>query len=1034
MKQNLKQTARERFAAMTLFLLICLPFSLVQAQTVKVNGRVTDDLNEPMIGVSIVEKGTANGCITDIDGNYTLNVKQGATLVYSYIGYVALERKAVAGVMNIILKEDAQALDEVVVVGYGVQKKSSVTGAISQVKSEDIQNRSITRAEEALQGKTAGVQLVSTTSQPGSSPTIRIRGFSSNGTSDPLYVVDGLIVNDLSSIDPNNIKSMEVLKDAASAAIYGAQAGNGVVLITTKSGSQGTSSISYDFQYSINSLARRPELLNSQEYLTQMKEADPTFTDVNIRELISNGVWDGVSSTDWYDVAFNASPASRHTVTFQGANDKGSYFLSLNNLYDNGIIREDRDTYKRLSVMLNADYKIKPWLKVGTTANYANYTSKAISDGSGGTSYVSMIATVMTLAPYIADTYPADALPTQMQAQIANGFTLLQNANGDYYSCLGTMEQVHPMVAIRMNDKKNTGNSLMGTLYANFTPIKDLVFTTRLGYRIATDNTYTHNNLYYGSASASNKDRNGVTRTSLSTTYYQWENFVNYNTTLLDTHNISAMLGMSYSQSDQIYVSAGVDKIAKDNLLYADVDWPAGDAVKSTGGHNYIYLKLSYFGRVGYDYKNRYMAQFAMRADAADASVLPPTNRWGYFPSASVGWTISNEDFFAENNHTPITFLKVRSSWGQNGSTSNLSGYKYSNALITNAAGYPFSNSKINYMTSAQPSQLYNPDLKWETSEQLNIGLDLRAFKDRFSLSMDWYKKKTKDLIVSNIIIPYEAGNSAAPMNAGNVVNEGFELEASWRDNIGDFSYSVSGNIATLKNEVTYLDPHVSGGRIEGSTTMASNGSFSAFEEGFPVWYFRGYQVDHLNENGDPVFRDNDGNGSINANDKAMIGKPMPDFTYGLTLTASYKNFDLSVFGNGSVGNDVFMSYSYNRILYSLKEMYDQRWTPQNLSAKYARPQLTNADKYGLSDAYVFDGSYFRIKQIQLGYTFPKQWTKKIMIDNLRVYASLDNFFLFTKYPGLDPEVSSTTTSGMGVDYGNYPTTKKVVFGLSVTF
>ncbi len=616
MKQNLKQTARERFAAMTLFLLICLPFSLVQAQTVKVNGRVTDDLNEPMIGVSIVEKGTANGCITDIDGNYTLNVKQGATLVYSYIGYVALERKAVAGVMNIILKEDAQALDEVVVVGYGVQKKSSVTGAISQVKSEDIQNRSITRAEEALQGKTAGVQLVSTTSQPGSSPTIRIRGFSSNGTSDPLYVVDGLIVNDLSSIDPNNIKSMEVLKDAASAAIYGAQAiksmevlkdaasaaiygaqaGNGVVLITTKSGSQGTSSISYDFQYSINSLARRPELLNSQEYLTQMKEADPTFTDVNIRELISNGVWDGVSSTDWYDVAFNASPASRHTVTFQGANDKGSYFLSLdkgsyflslNNLYDNGIIREDRDTYKRLSVMLNADYKIKPWLKVGTTANYANYTSKAISDGSGGTSYVSMIATVMTLAPYIADTYPADALPTQMQAQIANGFTLLQNANGDYYSCLGTMEQVHPMVAIRMNDKKNTGNSLMGTLYANFTPIKDLVFTTRLGYRIATDNTYTHNNLYYGSASASNKDRNGVTRTSLSTTYYQWENFVNYNTTLLDTHNISAMLGMSYSQSDQIYVSAGVDKIAKDNLLYADVDWPAGDAVKSTGGHNY---------------------------------------------------------------------------------------------------------------------------------------------------------------------------------------------------------------------------------------------------------------------------------------------------------------------------------------------------------------------------------------------------------------------------------------------------------------
>lgn len=1036
MKSNLRNTSLKRLLGTALFLLMCVPFALAQNQ-VKVTGKVIDNLGESMIGVSILEKGTTNGVVTDIDGNYTLTVNQGATLVFSYVGYVTQELVANGGTLNVTLQEDTETLDEVVVVGYGVQKKSSVTGAISSVKTEDIENRSITRVEEALQGKTAGVQLVSTTSQPGSSPTIRIRGFSSNGTSDPLYVVDGLIVSDLSSIDPNNIQSMEVLKDAASAAIYGAQAGNGVVLITTKSGSQGTSSITYDFQYSISSLARRPKLLNSAEYFTQQKEADPTFTDANIQELIDNGTWDGVSSTDWYDVAFNASPSSHHTVTMQGANDKGSYFLSFNHLYDNGIIREDRDTYKRLSVMLNADYQIKPWLKVGTTANFANYTSKTISDGSGGTSYVSMIATVMTLAPYIADTYAPDALPTPMQANIANGFTLLQDANGNYYSCLGSMEQVHPMVAIRMSNKKNTGNSLMGTLYANFTPFKDFVFTTRMGYRIAGDQTYNKSNLYYGSASANNKENNGVTRTSTSTTYYQWENFANYNTTIAEDHNLSAMLGMSYSQTDQKYVYAAVDKIAKDDPLYSDLDWPAGDATKSVNGHNYIYRKLSYFGRLGYDYKNRYMAQFAMRADAADSSVLPSTNRWGYFPSASVGWTISNEDFFAENNNTPITFLKLRGSWGQNGSTSNLSGYKYSNALTTNAAGYSFNHSSAPnyiYTTTAKPSQLYNPDLKWETSEQLNIGVDLRAFRDRFTLSMDWYKKKTKDLIVSNIIIPYEAGNSAAPMNAGNVENKGFELEASWRDNIGDFGYSVTGNIATLKNKVTYLDPNVSGGRIEGSTTMASNGAFSAFEEGYPVWYFRGYQVDHLDENGDPVFRDNDNSGSIDANDKAMIGKPMPDFTYGITLTANYKNFDLLVFGNGSVGNDVFMSYSYNSIRYALKEMYDQRWTPSNTNAKYARPQLTNADKYGLSDAYVFDGSYFRIKQIQLGYTFPKQWLKKILVENLRVYASLDNFFLFTKYPGLDPEVSSTTTSGMGVDYGNYPTTKKVVFGLSVTF
>ena len=544
-----------------------------------------------------------------------------------------------------------------------------------------------------------------------------------------------------------------------------------------------------------------------------------------------------------------------------------------------------------------------------------------------------------------------------------------------------------------------------------------------------------YNNLYYGSASANNKDKNGASRSNSSTTYYQWENFVNYSTDLWDKHHVSAMLGMSYSENNFTYVSAGVDKTAKHDPLYADVSYPAGDAVKSTAGYNLINRKLSYFGRLAYDYQNRYMLQAAMRADAADTSVLPGTNRWGYFPSVSAGWVISNERFFTEKNNTPLTFLKLRASWGQNGSTSNLSGYKYSNSLVTSAAGYSFSNTAMKYVTSAKPSQLYNPDLKWETSEQLDLGMDLRAFNDRFSFGMDWYQKKTKDLIVSNIVIPYEAGNSSAPMNAGNVTNKGFEFEAGWKDKAGDFNYSVTANLATLKNEVTYLDPHVSGGRIEGATTMASNGSFSAFEVGYPVWYFRGYQVDHLDDKGNPVFRDNTGDGTIDASDKAMIGKPMPDFTYGITLTANYKNFDFLIFGNGSVGNDVFMSYSYNSISYTLKEMYDQRWTADGTtSRKFARPQNTNADKYGLSDAYIFDGSYFRIKQIQLGYTLPRTVTKKFLADKLRVYASLDNFFLFTKYPGLDPEVSSTATSGMGVDYGNYPTTKKVVFGLSVTF
>lgn len=1024
---------KERLA---LFLLLALTIMPAWAQQVKVTGLIVDSSNEPMIGVSVLEKGTGNGTITNLDGNYTLTVSQGATIVYSYIGYLTQEKAAVEGTMNITLKEDTQTLDEVVVVGYGVQKKSDLTGAISSVKSEDIANRTITRAEEALQGKTAGVQLISTSSQPGASPSIRIRGFSSNGTSDPLYVVDGLIVADLGAIDPNNIKSMEVLKDAASAAIYGAQAGNGVVLITTKTGQKGSSSITYDFQYSISSLSNRPKLLTSQEALSQRKEVNNAFTDTDIQNLISAGIWDGQSTTDWYDVAFTNSAMSHHTLNMQGANDKGSYFLSLSNLHNNGILRGDYDTYDRISVMLNADYNIKKWLKVGVTANYNKYKTRPIADGSGNSSYSSMISRVMTLAPYWKSTYSADALPAQMQGLLDNGYTLLTDNNGDYYMTLGTSESMHPQVALRSDIKKRFGNNLSGTLYANLTPFKGFTFTTRLGYREANDNYYEYNNLYYGSSSKLNVDKNGAERTNTSTTYYQWENFANYTTTLADNHTLTGMLGMSYSETVRTYLQAAVDQVAKDDPLFQDVSYPAGSATKTVAGYDNTYRKLSYFGRLGYDYRNRYMVQFSMRADAADSSILPMNNRWGYFPSVSAGWVLSNEKFFQDNNKTPITFIKVRASWGQNGSTSNLGGYKYSNSLTTNSIGYSYSNSQFIYSSLARPNQVANNDLKWETSEQLDLGFDIRAFNDRFSFGFDWYKKKTKDLIVSSITIPFEVGNSSAPLNAGSVENQGLEFELGWKDKPSkDFNYSINANLSTLKNKVTYLDPKVSNGRIEGSTAIAGYGKITAFEVGHPVWYFRGYQVAHLDDAGAPIYVDQDNNGTINDEDRVEIGKAMPDLNFGLTLAMNYKGLDFMLFGSGAIGNDVFMAYDYTAISYSLKEMYDQRWTADgSTSRKYAAPSQTGVDKYLMSDAYVFDASYFRIKQIQLGYTLPQAFTQKALIDKCRLYVSLDDFFTFTKYPGIDPEVSATSTSGMGVDFGNYPMTKKIVFGLSVTF
>ncbi len=1035
MKSNLRNTSLKRLLGTALFLLMCVPFALAQSQ-VKVTGKVIDDLGESMIGVSILEKGTTNGVVTDIDGNYTLSVNQGATLVFSYVGYVTQEHVVSGGTLNVTLKEDTETLDEVVVVGYGVQKKSDLTGAISSVKTADIENRTITRAEEALQGKTAGVQLVSTSAQPGSSPSIRIRGYSSNGTSDPLYVVDGLIVSDLSSIDPNNIKSMEVLKDAASAAIYGAQAGNGVVLITTKTGTKGSSSITYDFQYTINSLANRPELINSQESLSQQKEVSNTFTDQDIQNLIDSGIWDGQSSTDWYDVAFTNSAMQRHSVNLQGANDKGSFYLSLSNLYNDGILRGNYDTYRRLSIMLNADYNIKKWLKVGVTANYNKYTTRPISDGSSNSSYGSMISRIMTMKPYWRSTYAPDALPAQMQGLLDSGYNLFTDENGDYYMTLGDGESVHPQVNLRKSNIKRFGNSLSGTLYANFTPFKGFTFTSRLGYRESNDNYYQYDNLFYGSSSVLNQDQNGAQRSNTSVTYYQWENFANYSTTIAQDHNLSAMLGMSFAETKTTYVQAGVDKVSKDDPLFQDVSYPAGTAAKTVAGYDNVARKLSYFGRLSYDYKNRYMAQFSMRADAADSSILPMNNRWGYFPSVSAGWVLSNEKFFQDNNNTPVTFVKLRASWGQNGSTSNLGNYSYSNSLTSNSIGYSYYTTQMIYASLARPNQVANNELKWETSEQLDLGFDVRAFNDRFTLGFDWYKKKTKDLIVSEITIPFEVGNSSAPLNAGSVENQGFEIELGWKDKPNkDFSYSVNANLATLKNKVTHLDSRVSNGRIEGATRIAGYGSITAFEVGHPVWYFRGYEVDHLDDKGAPVYVDQDNNGSIDDEDRVEIGKPMPDFTFGLTASFNYKDFDFLIFGSGSIGNDAFMAYEYHDISYTLKELYDQRWTADgSTNRKYAAPTQTGVDKYAMSDAYVFDASYFRIKQIQLGYTLPQNLTRKAFIDKCRLYVSLDDFFTFTSYPGIDPEVSASATSGMGVDFGNYPTTKKVVFGLSVTF
>ncbi len=992
-----------------------------------IKGTVIDENGEAVIGATIADKNDSkNATITDFDGNFVINVKAGQTIVVSYIGYETQELAAKNG-MTIQMRPDNKVLDEVVVVGYGVQKKSSVTGAISQVKPEDMENRTISNAQQALQGKTSGVQIIQSSAAPGSSPTVRVRGYSSNSSSEPLYVVDGVRLSDISGIDPATIASMEILKDAASAAIYGAEAGNGVVLITTKKGKAGQGKISYDFQWTDESLARIPKMLSAQEYKQYMMEGN-LFTEDYI-----NANWDGTTNTKWTDVAFTHGHMQKHNFSFTGGNDRGNYYLALSYLNNNGIVKGDADTYKRLTATINGEYKIKDWLKVGTTNQVEKYNVRQVSSNN---EYGSLLTAVLMMDPLTPDTY-GKTLPEIYQTYQAAGKTFLQDGAGNYYgiSQFYNGEQYHPMVMRDNGLSKSSGYNVTGSIYGDFTLIPNLTITSRFGYRLAGSRSSSTSLPFYGNAVQS-RDYVSQSNTSSTTIYYQWENFANYMKTFADAHTVSAMVGMSFQDNNYDYVTGGLDANGEDALkkndpLFYYLNYANASATKSVSGETTNTTKYSYFGRVGYDYMGRYLFQASLRADAADLSKLSKKSRWGYFPAVSVGWTISEEKFF---NPLKSWFdsLKFRASWGQNGSLSALSGYSYSTDIALGGL-YPF-NSGIQYTQAAAPSTMGNDDLKWETSEQLNFGLDGILLGGRLTFGIDYFIKKTKDLLVWNTTPSLVIGGSTSPINAGNVENKGFEFDLGWRDHIGDFSYGIRANLSTLKNEVTYIDPSIT--RLSGSTFHTY--TITYFEQGYPVYYFRGFKFDKINpETGDPMFVDINGDNQITNDDMTDIGNAIPNITYGITLTAAYKGFDLTVFGTGAAGNKIFNCI--NRPDYAtsnkMKEvMFDDRWTPTNTNGTKPRAGANDIDKYVDSSAMVYDGSYFKFKQIQLGYTLPKSLISKVGISHSRIYCSLDDFFTISKYPGFDPEASANATTGMGVDKGAYPTSKKVVLGFNIEF
>ena len=1010
------------------------------AQNRSVSGKVVDGTGAPIVGAAVVVVGnTSIGAVTDINGAFRLNVPAGASINVSCIGYADQTLStANQSVFNIVLQEDTEFLDETVVIGYGVQKKSDLTGAVASVRQDDLKNRSTADAAAALLGKVAGVQIITKSGAPGSGAEINVRGVSSNsGNIGPLIIVDGLKVNSIQYLDPSLIESMEVLKDAASAAIYGAEAGNGVVLVTTKQGGKGQASITYSGKFINQSLAHEPEMLNAEQFIDFKR-----LQGYAIDDMLKNANYKG-TDTDWFKEYFTPSWSTQHTLTFQGGNSMGHYFASLNYVNQDGIVKGDKDLYKRLSAQLNAGYNLTDWLDVGNNISIEQWSTKSVSQQGYGSAFESL----MTIDPCTA-VYWTD--PSQFNQDYKNKYdavlagaseypyTFLRDENGWFAtSAIDETRGGSPFVQRDATDGSSGGINIHGVLFANLKPVKGLVITSRFGFRITQSNNHSYQAPYFSNGKADVKTYT-LDATANTGLYYQWENFANYNKTFAKKHSLNVMAGMSFikNKSDNVRGQATGSDILKGyepNFRY--LNYVKDDATKKFWNSPSESASLSYFARLGYSYDNRYSFQANFRADAFDSSKLSPEHRWGYFPSVSAGWTISNEPWF-KNAISPstISFLKVRSSWGINGNVNVLSGYPYSTSISLNSQWYQYHVDQTGNVYGSAPDGLANPDLTWEKSNQVDAGLDARFLNNRLSFTFDWFRKETRDLLVS-YSPPPEYGVSSVTSNAGNVLNTGLEAELGWKDTIGDFSYSINGNFSYLKNRVTYLLPSLP--RITQSPASGSNyPNTTVFEVGQPIWYIRGYIYDGVNEDGTPNLRDVNKDGQISDDDMTYIGKGLPDYTYGITLNLEWRGLDFVVFGSGQGGCEILNTLYRAGYHNSLRYFYLNSRSEKNPNAKFPEPAKVSGDvKFWGSTAGIFDGSFFKIRQVQLGYTVPQKLTKKILINQLRMFVSLDDFFTFTSYPGMDPETATSgSASGRGVDIGAYPSMRKCMFGVNVSF
>ena len=1056
----------------------------VQQATKKITGTVVD-AQGPVIGASVVEKGkTGNGVITDFDGNFTLNVTPGATIVISYVGYETQEIK-VGNQDNfqITLKDDNALLDEVVVVGYGTMKKKLVTGATVQVKGDDIAKLNTTNALEAMQSQTPGVQITQNSTQPGGGYKVYIRGIGTTGDSAPLYVIDGVPGGNLDGINPADIESIDILKDAASAAIYGARAANGVILVTTKQGKEGKIELSYNGAIGWSNVYKRPQLLNAQQYMTVIDEYTfntsgqkldwSGYVPADILSRVNSG-WEG---TDWWDAFVNKNAVQQnHSVTLTGGTDRSKFAMSYTYTGNEGIMGADKASYyNRHTIRINSDHvllKAKDFDVITIGENISiGYTKNHGLDEAG--MYVSYIHSLLQTCPLVPQ-YAANGDIYTYQ-DFEGNVTYGQGWNSSLFS--------NPWENLKKGGwgANSENRSINSNASANLTiqPIKGLRFRSQFNYWWGSGAWRGYNEpVSSGYGNATNTTYR-LTQSAWLNTSWSVENTLTYDLPMLGGHKITAMVGQSFQSSawsvnisgsntvqwgEQLATLKGWDSAYLSNFKLANIT-----DVGLTGNPNDEEYLASWFGRLTWDWNERYMATVTMRYDGS--SIFTDGKRWGFFPSISAGWVISNEPFM-ESTKSWLDFLKFRASWGQNGNnriskyqylatialsgTNGDSGYKFGSDMLTSTSGTP--------NTGAYANIVPNADLTWETSEQLDFGLDARFLNSRLGLTFDWYKKTTKDWLIGGQQVAINGTNPAA-INGGDVKNTGIEIALTWNDRIGkDFSYNIGVNFATNKNEVTRIanDNHY----INGPSSVLSQGTEYCYraEEGKPIGYFYGMSYSGIWQNqeqieaarqagkavldnaqpGDCIWDDYNGDGVITyaegeACDRHEIGNPNPDIMLGVNLGLSWKGLDFAVNGAGAFGQQVLRSYrSFSDAPY---QNYDttilNRWVGEGSSNTMPRISSTGSENTNwVSTRYMENADYFKIKTVTLGYDFKHIW-KSCPFQQLRLYVQAQNLYTFTKYTGLDPEVgNSAGGSGWasGIDLGLYPPSRTYLVGASIKF